>query len=83
MIQDLSQSVEMLNRVQHDKVGKSRSVEADEKADAVDGAEAVEAVEARDWPVPEGLELRVVRTFPMDARHASKVNLTALEAALR
>ena len=44
---------------------------------------AVEADEARDWPVPEGLELRVVRTIPMDARHASKVNLTALEAALR
>ena len=35
-----------------------------------------------DWPVPAGLSLRLVDRIPMDARHASKVDLDALRRKL-
>ncbi|WP_224825728.1 AMP-binding protein [Cognatishimia sp. MH4019] len=43
---------------------------------------AIEADALRDWPVPEGLDIRVVDAIPMDARHGSKVDLAALKAML-
>ncbi|MEL7212825.1 MAG: AMP-binding protein [Pseudomonadota bacterium] len=42
----------------------------------------VEADGARDWPVSEGMDVRVVGTIPMDARHGSKVDLAALKVML-
>ncbi len=43
---------------------------------------AVEADRQGDWPVPEGLDIRLVDAIPMDARHGSKVDLAALKAKL-
>lgn len=43
---------------------------------------ALEADVEGDWPVPDGLAVRVVTAIPMDARHGSKVDLAALKALL-
>ena len=44
---------------------------------------AIESDFERDWPVPDGIEVQRVTAIPMDARHESKVNLTALKALLK
>lgn len=44
---------------------------------------AVEADTVSDWPVPDGIKVKLVQKIPMDRRHRSKVDLNALKHELQ